>query len=181
MTTTKTPIDGCFLLTPTVFSDSRGEFYEAFHRKRLADLLGYSPDFVQDNHSVSEKGVLRGLHFQRGEFAQAKLVRVAYGEVLDVMVDLRKDSLTYLKTYKIRLDAKDHKMLYIPRGCAHGFLALSSPTVFIYKCDNYYNKESEAGIFYNDPDLGINWEYPTDKIQLSEKDKQLPLLKDLEL
>lgn len=135
--------------------------------------------FVQDNHSVSHKGVLRGLHFQRGDKAQAKLVRVLKGEVLDVVVDLRKKSPTFKQVFKTVLSDKKNQMLFIPAGMAHGFLSLSDNTVFLYKCDEYYDREAESGIIFNDPDLNINWGTPQDKIVLSEKDRELPKLKDL--
>ena len=147
----------------------------------LEDSLGYEVKFVQDNHSMSAKGVLRGLHFQVGKHAQAKLVRVTAGEVLDVVVDLRKDSPTFGKHYKTTLSGLNNKMLFIPKGMAHGFLCLQDNTVFTYKCDNYYHPESEGGIMYNDPDLNIDWEMPLDKIILSEKDLHLPAFKDLAL
>ena len=147
----------------------------------LEDSLGYEVKFVQDNHSMSAKGVLRGLHFQVGKHAQAKLVRVTAGEVLDVVVDLRKDSPTFGKHYKAMLSGLNNKMLFIPKGMAHGFLCLQDNTVFTYKCDNYYHPESEGGIMYNDPDLNIDWEMPLDKIILSEKDLHLPAFKDLAL
>lgn len=136
-------------------------------------------NFVQDNHSLSQRGVLRGLHFQKGEKGQAKLVRVAEGEVLDVVVDIRKDSATFGHQFQILLSAKNRTMLFIPRGIAHGFLALKDHTVFIYKCDNYYSSESEGGLIYNDPDLQIDWGFPEDQLLLSDKDRKLPRLKDL--
>ncbi|HRI21860.1 MAG TPA: dTDP-4-dehydrorhamnose 3,5-epimerase, partial [Panacibacter sp.] len=132
-----------------------------------------------DNQSSSSKGVLRGLHFQRGEFAQAKLVRVLQGKVLDVVVDIRKDSATYGKHVALELSDTSHTQLYIPRGFAHGFLVLSERAVFFYKCDNYYNKQAEGGIMYNDPSLQIDWKLPAEELILSDKDKQNPFLKDL--
>ncbi|MEX0291176.1 MAG: dTDP-4-dehydrorhamnose 3,5-epimerase, partial [Flavobacteriaceae bacterium] len=130
--------------------------------------------FVQDNHSVSHRGVLRGLHFQRGSHAQAKLVRVIKGEVLDIILDIRKDSPTFGKHFKVRLSEQNKKILFIPKGIAHGFLALTDETIFVYKCDQYYNKEAESGIIYNDPQWGIDWEFPAEEIILSEKDLSLP-------
>ena len=144
----------------------------------LESYLGHSIDFVQDNHSVSGKGVLRGLHYQKGEFAQAKLVRVTSGSVIDVVVDLRKGSPTYGEYYKTLLSAENKKILFVPRGMAHGFLALEDHTEFVYKCDNYYNKSAEEGIIYNDPSLNIDWEYPVDKMIISEKDRALPNLSE---
>jgi len=164
---------------PTIFKDERGVFFETFNKKVLEEQLGESIDFVQDNHSISQKGVLRGLHLQKGKYAQAKLVRVVKGAVMDVVVDLREDSTTFGKHFKIKLSEHNNRSLYIPRGMAHGFLALKGKTVFVYKCDNYYHRESESGIIYNDVDLRIDWGYPLDQIILSSKDKHLPTFKDL--
>lgn len=175
----ETKLKGCFILEPTVFNDDRGLFYESYKKKAIEDGLGKSIDFVQDNVSISKKGVLRGLHFQQGIHAQAKLVKVVKGEALDVVVDLRKDSATFGQHFKTRLSEHNCHLLYIPKGMAHGFLALEDNTVFVYKCDNYYNKASEAGIIYNDIDLRINWEYPSEQILLSDKDQQLPPFKAL--
>ena len=136
--------------------------------------LGQEVNFVQDNESFSSKGVLRGLHFQKGKCAQAKLVRVVHGSVLDVAVDLSPDSTTYGQHFSIELSADNKKQLFVPRGFAHGFVVLSETAVFSYKCDNYYNKESESGIIYNDPTLNIDWKLPSEQLQLSEKDLQLP-------
>jgi dTDP-4-dehydrorhamnose 3,5-epimerase len=141
--------------------------------------LGLPMNFVQDNHSISRKGVLRGLHFQKGSSAQTKLVRVIQGEVMDVVVDIRKQSKSFGEYFKIRLSEENKKMLFIPKGLAHGFLALDDNTQFVYKCDQYYKKEAEDGIIYNDSDLNIDWEFPSEQIVLSEKDKKLSLFKDL--
>ena len=172
-----TDFKDCHLIEPSVFEDPRGYFFESYNKAQLEDYLGKALDFVQDNQSLSGRGVLRGLHFQEGEHAQAKLVRVVRGEVIDVVLDLRADSATYGKHLKIRLSEENRKMLFIPRGMAHGFLSLKEDTLFLYKSDNYYHRESEMGIRYNDPDLGIDWELPETQLLLSEKDKAWPLLK----
>jgi len=178
MKITETSLKGCFVLDPTVFEDERGVFFESYNKKNFEERIGKHIDFVQDNHSVSHKGVLRGLHYQKGTSAQAKLVRAVKGEVLDVVVDLRKDSDTFGKHFKTKLSEHNNRSLYIPKGMAHGFLALKNKTVFVYKCDNYYNRDSESGIIYNDLVLGVDWEYPAEKIMLSEKDQLLPTFKD---
>ena len=177
----KTPLDGCIVLFPTLFSDDRGSFCEAYKKTILDDILGYKVEFVQDNESFSSKGVLRGLHFQKGVYAQAKLVRVVKGAVLDVAVDLRLESPTYGQHFSIELSSENKKQLFIPRGFAHGFVVLSDTALFSYKCDNYYNKASESGIIYNDPTLNIDWKFPDDQLQLSKKDLELPQFKLLEL
>lgn len=170
----ETYLEGCFVISPKIFKDNRGYFFESFNLNKFKDLTGVTVDFIQDNQSQSSKGVLRGLHYQSGEFAQAKLVRVIKGSVLDVCVDLRKNSSTFGKHYSIILDDINNKQLFVPRGFAHGFLVLEDDTIFSYKCDNVYNKESETGILYNDKTLNINWNVFKDKILLSEKDMQLP-------
>jgi dTDP-4-dehydrorhamnose 3,5-epimerase len=170
----QSPLKGCVVLTPTVFSDDRGRFFESYKKEVLNEALGQEVSFVQDNESFSIKGVLRGLHFQKGALAQAKLVRVVQGKVLDVAVDLRPESSTYGAYFSVELSAENKKQLFVPRGFAHGFVVLSDTAVFSYKCDNYYNKESESGIIYNDPTLNIDWKLPKDQLQLSEKDLQLP-------
>jgi len=177
----KTPIDGSIVLSPTLFSDDRGSFYESYKKTILDDILGYKVEFVQDNESFSSKGVLRGLHFQKGVYAQAKLVRVVHGAVLDVAVDLRLESPTYGQHFSIELSSENKKQLFIPRGFAHGFVVLSDTALFSYKCDNYYNKSSESGIIYNDPTLNIDWKFPDDQLQLSKKDLELPQFKSLKL
>ena len=181
MKVTETNLKGCFVLEPDVFSDERGIFFESFHKSKFQSAIGQQIDFVQDNQSVSKLGVLRGLHFQKGQYAQAKLVRVVKGEALDVVVDLRKDSSTFGQHYKTRLSAANKKSIFIPKGMAHGFLTLNDEVIFTYKCDNYYHKTSERGIAYNDDTLKIDWEYPFEKIILSKKDKQLPTFKELYL
>lgn len=169
-----TPIENCFLITPTVHRDDRGFFCETFHKDRFESLTGLKADFVQDNQSQSSYGVLRGLHFQNSPHQQAKLVRVVVGKVLDVVVDLRKDSPSYKKHYSVVLDDSNMKQLYIPPGCAHGFITLSERSVFAYKCDAFYNKEADSGIRYNDPTFGIDWLLPQEEMIISEKDKSLP-------
>jgi dTDP-4-dehydrorhamnose 3,5-epimerase len=178
---TSTSLKDCFLIEPKVHKDSRGVFLESFNKRVLEKKLGTTLNFVQDNHSVSKKGVLRGLHFQKGRHSQAKLVRVIKGEVLDVVVDLRKESPTYRKCFKIRLSGENNQLVFIPKGMAHGFLALKNDTIFTYKCDEYYHKESEAGIIFNDKDLNIDWKFPVEEMILSEKDRNLPRLKELSL
>ena len=177
----ETAIQGCYLIQPKIYEDSRGFFFESYNEDQLKQSLNIDCHFVQDNHSHSRKGVLRGLHFQKEPYAQAKLVRVSAGSVLDVVVDLRRNSPQYGKHYKTILSAENKSMLFITKGIAHGFLALEQDTVFTYKCDQYYHPEAEAGIIYNDPTLAINWEWPEDQLILSEKDRQLPLFKNLSL
>ena len=175
----ETILEGCFLIHDTFFGDERGYFFESFNRKRFFAQTGIAIDFVQDNQSRSQKGVLRGLHFQQGDFAQAKLVRVLKGSVLDVAVDLRKSSATFGKHCAVELSEDSHTQLFVPRGFAHGFVVLSEEAVFFYKCDNYYEKTSEAGIRYNDIDLAIDWRLPESEMILSEKDKTLPTFKEV--
>ncbi len=165
----KTPIEGLLIIQPKVFSDGRGYFYESWNRRSF-ERAGIGEDFVQDNQSLSQEGVLRGLHFQNPPFAQAKLVRVITGAVLDVAVDIRKDSPTYGQHYALELNAENKTMFYIPAGFAHGFLTLEDNTIFAYKCSNYYDKASEDTLLWNDPDLGIDWGI-ADPV-LSEKDAQ---------
>jgi dTDP-4-dehydrorhamnose 3,5-epimerase len=180
MTIEKTGIEDCLLIRDKVFRDERGYFFESFNKKRFHELSGLDLDFVQDNQSRSEYGVLRGLHFQKGEHAQAKLVRVLEGKVLDVVVDLRKGSASFGKTYSIELSGESETQLFVPRGCAHGFIVLSEFATFFYKCDNYYNKDAEGGIAYNDNELNIDWKVSAQSIILSGKDKMLPTLKQLQ-
>ncbi len=175
-----TYLEGCFVIKPKVFNDDRGSFFESFNQKAFEKLTEIRTNFVQDNQSISSKGALRGLHFQKGKHAQAKLVRVIQGEVLDVVVDLRTNSETYGKHFSVILNDKNNFQLYIPRGFAHGFITLSDDSIFSYKCDNYYNKSSESGIRYNDADLRIDWKLDDLEIKLSEKDKELPFLRDLQ-
>jgi dTDP-4-dehydrorhamnose 3,5-epimerase len=173
-----TPLEGCLILEPPVFTDERGFFIESFNQRKFADLTGANPVFVQDNQSYSTKGVLRGLHLQKGDSAQAKLVRVIQGEVLDVAVDLRKKSKTYLQHFSIRLSDKNNLQLLVPRGFAHGFVVLSDHAIFQYKCDNFYDKPAEGGIHYADPQLAIDWILPHDQLIIAEKDMTLPNFAD---
>ena len=154
---------------------------ESFNKVQFNSAIGSNIDFVQDNQSLSAKGVMRALHYQVGEFAQAKLVRVLSGTVLDVAVDLRKDSSTFGKHISIELSYENKKQLFIPKGFAHGFVALSNTAEFFYKCDNYYNKDSEEGIIYNDTELNIDWLLPYEKLKISKKDLMLPTLKNAQL
>ncbi len=170
-----TDIEGILIFDPNVIKDDRGYFFESF-RTELFEQQGVTRPFVQDNEAFSTYGALRGLHYQNGAFAQAKLVRVVAGEVLDVVVDLRPESKTFGQHYKLKLSGQNHLQLYVPRGFAHGYLVLSDEAVFCYKCDNYYSKAHEGGLRYDDPNLGIDWEFPSDKMNISEKDHELPLL-----
>ena len=174
----ETYIAGLKIIEPDVFHDERGYFVESYNAERYA-AAGIKEVFVQDNESKSSYGVVRGLHFQRPPYAQAKLVRVVKGRVLDVAVDLREGSPTYGKHFSVELSDENHRMLFIPRGFAHGFSVLSEEVVFQYKCDNYYHPESEGAIAWNDPDLGIDWGIPEDKVVLSAKDAKNPFLKDM--
>lgn len=168
------PLKDCFIIKPDVFKDERGVFSETYNKKAFDTLTGLDVNFVQDNQSKSSYGVLRGLHFQTGEMAQAKLVRVIKGKVLDIVVDLRKGSETYGKHFSIVLDDVDNLQLFVPKGFAHGFITLSENSVFAYKCDNYYDKASERGIIYNDATLSLDWHLPEEDLIISEKDLQLP-------
>ena len=168
-----TALKDCFIIEPTIFEDERGYFFESFNKKTFYEKTGLDIDFVQDNQSKSSYGVLRGLHFQRGDAAQAKLVRVLSGKVLDVAVDLRKDSPTFKKHISIELTAENKKQLFVPRGFAHGFVVLSDEAEFFYKCDNYYNKEAEGGVVYNDKELNIDWKIGFKDIVVSQKDLNL--------
>ena len=177
----KTDIEGVTIIEPKVFVDERGYFFESFS-KRDFDANVYPVDWVQDNESRSTRGVVRGLHFQKGEFAQAKLVRCVAGSVLDVAVDLRAGSPTYGQHVAVELTADNHRMLFIPRGFAHGFAVLSDVAVFQYKCDNYYAPQAEGGIQAFDPALGIDWRISRDEAILSAKDiDRLPLSQNSEL
>ena len=178
MKISKTAIDGVVIIEPQVFEDERGYFFESYNQAKMEEA-GLHYNFIQDNQSKSCYGTVRGIHFQKGEFAQAKLVRVLEGVVLDVAVDLRKNSPTFGKYVAIELSAENKKQLMIPRGFGHGFSVLSKTAVFAYKCDNVYNKASEGGIRFDDADIGVDWKInPKDAI-LSEKDKNAPLLKDV--
>lgn len=175
----ETELKDCFIIEPRVFKDERGYFFESFNKEDFERETGLKVDFIQDNESFSSKGVLRGLHFQKGENAQAKLIRVIQGEIVDVIVDLRPDSNTFLKHITINLSSDNKKQAFIPRYFAHGFIVLSETAIINYKCDNGYNKDSERGIIYNDPDLGIDWKLNQKDFILSEKDLVLPQVKDI--
>ncbi|WP_316832377.1 dTDP-4-dehydrorhamnose 3,5-epimerase [Pedobacter aquatilis] len=166
----ETGLKDCVIIKPRVFEDSRGYFFESFNKKTFEEKTGLSGNFVQDNQSFSSYGVIRGLHAQAGEFAQAKLVRVLKGEVLDVAVDIRPGSPTYGKHISVKLSAENKLQLYVPRGFLHGFSVLSETAEFFYKCDNFYEKSAEIGIMYNDQDLAIDWMIPAEKAAISDKD-----------
>ncbi len=166
----KTGIPEVFLIKPRVFKDDRGYFFESYNTAAFEKQVGFLPDFVQDNESKSSYGVLRGLHYQLEPFAQAKLVRVVQGRVLDVAVDIRKGSPTFGQHVSTILSSDQKEQLFIPRGFAHGFVVLSKEAVFSYKCDNFYSSEHEESILYNDPDLNINWGIEAEHIKVSEKD-----------
>ena len=174
----ETILEGCFVIQPKVIQDKRGYFLESFNQAVFKEGLKRDINFVQDNESYSSKGVLRGLHYQIGDYAQAKLVRVIKGKILDVVVDLRTDSPTFSKHISIELSEDNKTQLFIPRGFAHGFLVLSDTAIFSYKCDNFYNKASEGGIIYNDKDLNIDWKLDEKEFIVSEKDLELPTLKE---
>lgn len=178
MTFTESALQGCFIIEPKVLNDDRGYFMESYNLRTFQDKTGITQPFVQDNQSFSTKGVLRGLHYQTGEHAQAKLVRVIQGEVLDVAVDIRPNSPTFGKYESVLLTGENQKQFYIPRGFAHGFLVLSDTALFFYKCDNFYNRESEGGIIYRDASIGIDWQMNLDELLVSEKDAILPELKN---
>jgi dTDP-4-dehydrorhamnose 3,5-epimerase len=172
----ETKLKGCFILEPNVIQDDRGYFMESFNENTFYKGIGQKVTFVQDNQSFSSKGVLRGLHYQTGEHAQAKLVRVLQGEVLDVAVDLRPNSETFGQYETVLLTAENQTQFFIPRGFAHGFLVLSETATFFYKCDNFYNKESEGGLIYNDSTVNIDWNFPYEQLIISEKDQILPTI-----
>ena len=177
----ETNLEGCFIIKPKVIQDKRGYFLESFNHAVFKEGLKRDINFVQDNESYSSKGVLRGLHYQIGDYAQAKLVRVIKGKILDVVVDLRTDSPTFSKHISIELSEDNKTQLFIPRGFAHGFLVLSDTAIFSYKCDNFYNKASEGGVIYNDKDLNIDWKLDEKEFIVSEKDLELPTLKEVVL
>ena len=170
-----TPIEGLIIIEPQVFDDSRGYFFESYNKKNLSDI-GIHCDFVQDNQSFSKFGVLRGLHFQKGQHAQSKLVRTLQGEILDVVVDLRKDSKTYLNHFAIRLSYENKRQLFVPKGFAHGFVVLSETAEVLYKCDSFYFPQAEDGLMYDDPKLNINWELETSQLVINPKDLQYKYL-----
>lgn len=172
----ETKLQGCYIIEPKIIKDERGYFMESFNEKTFEEITSQKVHFVQDNQSFSTRGVLRGLHYQTGEHAQAKLVRVLQGEVLDVAVDIRPNSPTYGQYESVILSAENQRQFFVPRGFAHGFLVLSENATFFYKCDNFYNKESEGGIIYNDKAVGIDWNFSVENMIISEKDKNLPTL-----
>ncbi len=179
---TETEIEGVWVIQPKVFDDARGYFFEAWKQAEFDAHIGYHVEFVQDNESMSSRGVLRGLHYQKGESSQAKLVRVIKGKVLDVAVDLRKDSKTFGKYVMVELSGENKLQFFIPRGFAHGFLVLSDEAIFTYKVDNPYTPTHERGIRYDDPTVHVDWSITDpESINLSEKDTKAPLLKDAEL
>lgn len=170
-------IEGPLIIEPRVFKDDRGYFFESFNETLMREI-GSQYFFIQDNQSMSEKNVVRGLHFQNPPFEQGKLIRVINGAVLDIIVDIRKKSKTYGRHFSLVLTGEDFKMLWIPPGFAHGFATLEDNTVFIYKCTKAYNRQAEGGILWNDPDLGIDWQ--VDDAKVSEKDMTLPLFRDFQ-
>ena len=171
---TETKLKGCFIIEPTIFEDERGYFFESYNHRGFCEAIGQEVNFVQDNQSFSKKGVLRGLHFQKGEHAQAKLVSVLSGKIQDVAVDLRKDSPTFGQHLSIDLSSKNKKQLFVPRGFAHGFLTLSDAAKVLYKCDNNYSPMAEGGIRFDCRELNIKWLTHLDYLLLSKKDKNLP-------
>ena len=181
MTIIPTSIEDCFIIEPMVFEDERGYFSETFNLKTFNKSTGLNINFVQDNESFSSKGVLRGLHYQIGEFAQAKLVRVVKGTVLDVAVDLREGSSTFGSYVSVELSETNKRQLFVPRGFAHGFIVLSDTAIFSYKCDNFYDKASERGLIYNDPNINIDWKLKDSEFIISEKDLILPKLERADL
>jgi len=178
MVVVETNLEDCLVLKPKAYQDERGYFYESYNQKVFNNILKDNVNFVQDNQTYSTKGVLRGLHFQKGDFAQAKLVRVTQGNVLDIVVDLRKKSSSFGQSFSCELSDQNQKQLFVPKGFAHGFVVLSETAIFQYKCDNYYNKESEGGIIYNDSDLNIDWILPANKLIISQKDLELDNFKN---
>lgn len=174
----RTKIDGVLIIEPRVFEDARGYFFESFNAREFTEKTGMGINFVQDNESMSHYGVIRGLHFQCPPFSQSKLVRVVKGKVLDVAVDIRKNSPTYGQYISVELSGENHRQLFLGKGCAHGFSVLSQDVIFQYKCDAFYNPQSEGAIAWDDPELSINWGIPPNKIILSEKDKYHPSLKE---
>lgn len=179
MNVIETKIPGVVIIEPRLFPDARGYFFESFSKREFEEKVG-KIDFVQDNESKSSYGVLRGLHFQKPPYAQSKLVRVVKGAVLDVAVDIRKGSPTFGQHVAVELTEDNHRQFFIPQGFAHGFAVLTDEVIFQYKCDNFYAPASEGAIAWDDPDLGIDWRVPAEKVILSEKDKKHPRLKEME-
>lgn len=176
----KTQFPDLIIIEPTIFGDDRGYFIESFNKKEYGKYIG-NVDFIQDNESKSSRGVLRGLHFQKPPYAQAKLVRCIDGEVLDVVVDLRKDSPTYKEYFSVKLSGDNKRQVFIPRGFAHGFVVLSETATFAYKVDNIYSPEHDSGIAWDDEEIGVYWEIATDEINMSNKDKKLKPLTEAEI
>lgn len=176
----ETNIQGLWVFEPRVFEDNRGYFFESYNHNTFVEATGIDNAFVQDNHSFSTYGVMRGLHFQKPPHDQAKLVRVIAGKVLDVAVDIRKNSETFGKYFSVELSAENKKQLYIPRGFAHGFVVLGESAELLYKCDNFYTPQAEGGIIFNDKDIDIDWQIPEKDMIVSEKDLLLKSLKELE-
>lgn len=174
----ETPLKDCYIIEPTIFEDERGYFFEKFNEKKFEELTGMNGHFVQDNISKSSYGVLRGVHLQKGEHAQAKLVSCLEGSVYDVAVDLRRESPTFGQWFGIELNNENKLQLYVPRGFGHGFAVISETAVFAYKCDNFYNKASEGALAWDDPDINIDWNINTADVILSEKDENSPSFKD---
>lgn len=179
MKVTETKLKGCFILEPVKYGDSRGYFFESFNERSFNSLTGTDTHFVQDNQSFSTRGVLRGLHAQAGAYAQAKLVRVIEGEVLDVAVDVREGSLTFGQYVAVVLSKENNLQLFVPRGFLHGFVVLSDSATFFYKCDNFYNKESECGVHPLDQDIAVDWQIPVEELLLSDKDKEALSFKEV--
>ena len=176
MNVISTPIEGVLIIEPRIFGDERGYFFESFNDNDFRQATGMNITFVQDNESMSRRGVLRGLHFQRPPFAQSKLVRCVRGKVMDVAVDIRHDSPTYGQYVAVELSEENHRQFFIPKGMAHGFAVISNIAVFQYKCDNYYAPQSEGSIAWDDPQINITWPFDSSETILSEKDKHSPLL-----
>ena len=174
----ETGVKDCYVIEPTFFKDNRGCFLLEYNKNEFQDKTGLVIDFVLGNQSTSQYGVVRGLHLQRGEFAQAKLVRVVKGKILDVVVDARKGSETFGKVFSIELSEDNNKQLFVPRGFLHGFSVLEDDTIVSYKCDNYYHPDAEDGVMFNDVGLNIDWGIPSGKITLSEKDNKLKGFKE---
>ncbi len=172
----KTILEGCYILIPKIYEDNRGYFFESFHHRKLNELLKSNIQFVQDNQAMSNYGTIRGLHFQKPPYQQAKLVSVIHGSVLDVVVDLREESPSYLKFISVLLSGNNKKQLFVPKGFAHGYAVLEDNSIFHYKCDEYYHPEVESGIHPFDPTLNIDWQIPESKRILSDKDLKLPFL-----
>ncbi len=174
----QTEIPGLLIIEPKVFGDDRGYFFESFNANTWEQEAGFAINFVQDNQAFSGRGVLRGLHYQKGDAAQAKLVRVLQGEVLDVAVDIREGSPTYGQHFSCRLSDENKRQLFVPKGFAHGYVVLSETAVFFYKCDNFYSKAAEGGLRFDCPILNIDWEIETDKLIVAERDRNFPSLGD---